>query len=147
VLARLHSLAAASLVIDPEMLGRPSDVPGVAERLDTLATVLAETSAPAVVVGAIVHGEIMALDAFPPVSGIVARAAERLTLIELGLDPKSLVSIEVGHRELPAEYESTLVAYRDGGPDGVALWIGHCADSVVLGARETTAICEAIARG
>ena len=79
-----------------------------------------------------VHAEILALDAFPPVSGIVARAAERLTLIELGLDPKSLVIIEVGHRELRPEYESTLAAYQEGSRDGLSLWIGHCADAVVV---------------
>jgi hypothetical protein len=144
-LARLHAVAAVNLAPD-ELLGRPSDVVGVAERLDTLAGALAETSAPAIVVAAVVHAEILALDAFPPVSGIVARAAARLTLIELGLDPKSLVIIEVGHRELRPEYESTLAAYQEGSRDGLSLWIGHCADAVVVGARETTAICEAMAR-
>ena len=146
-LARLHAVAAVDLITDPDLLGRPSDVPGVADRLDTLAGVLSETSAPALVVAAVVQGEISALDAFPPVSGIVARAAERLTLIDLGLDPKSLVTFEVGHWELRPEFESTLTAYQDGSRDGLSLWIGHCADAIVVGARETTAICEAIARG
>ena len=76
-----------------------------------------------------------------------ARAAERLTLIDLGLDPKSLVTFEVGHLELRPEFESTLTAYQDGSRDGLSVWIGHCADAIVVGARETTAICEAIARG
>jgi len=146
-LARLHAVAAVDLISDPELLGRPAEVPGVAERLDTLAGVLSETSAPAMVVAAVVQGEILALDAFPPVSGIVARAAERLTLIDLGLDPKSLVTFEVGHWELRPEFESTLTAYQDGSRDGLSVWIGHCADAIVVGARETTAICEAIARG
>lgn len=35
-LARLHLLAAADLVDDPEQLGRPRSAPGVAERLDGL---------------------------------------------------------------------------------------------------------------
>lgn len=146
VLARLHAVAAVGLVAESHDLGRPSDVPGVAERLDTLADVLAETSAPAVVVAGTVHGEILALDAFPPVSGIVARAAARITLIDRGLDPKSLVTLEAGHRELIDAYEAALPAYRTGTPDGLAQWFGHCADAVVLGARETTAICEAIVR-
>ncbi len=88
-LARLHALAAADLV-DESRLGRPSA--GTA-RIDTLVEVLAATSAPAVVVAAVVHGELLSLDAFAPVSGVVARVAVRLTLIERGLDPKSLVVV------------------------------------------------------
>ena len=143
-LARLHALAAADLMAAEE-LGRPR--PGTAERLDTLAHVLAETQAPAVVVAAIVHGELLGLDAFVPVSGVVARAAARLTLVERGLDPKSLVVVEAGHRELRADYDAALAAYRAGTPDGIATWIAHCADALVAGALETTAICEAILRG
>jgi hypothetical protein len=139
-------LAAADLVGD-ELLGRPSAADGVAQRLDALAGVLAVTKAPAVVVAAVVHGELLSLDAFPPVSGVVARVAVRLTLIERGLDPKSLVVVEAGHRELRDDYAAALDAYRGGTPAGVALWVRHCADAVVAGALEATAICEAIARG
>ncbi|HVV53645.1 MAG TPA: oxidoreductase, partial [Polyangia bacterium] len=143
-LARLHALAAADLT-GPEELGRPR--PGTAKRLDTLAGVLAATSAPAVVVAGIVHGELLGLDAFAPASGLVARAAVRLTLVERGLDPKSLVVVEAGHRELRADYDAALAGYRAGTPEGIAGWLVHCADAVVEGAREATAICEALARG
>ena len=91
----------------------------MAYRLDTLADVLAGTQAPAVVVAAIVQAEILSLDAFAPASGVVARAAARLTLIQRGLDPKSLVVIEVGHLELVAESSSALAGYRAGEPAGV----------------------------
>jgi hypothetical protein len=143
-LARLHALAAADLVSADE-LGRPSA--GTAERMDTLAAVLAATDAPAVVVAGIVHGELLGLDAFAPVSGIVALAAVRLTLVHRGLDPKSLVVVEVGHRELGAGYAEALAAYRTGTPDGIGRWLVHCADAVVVGAREGVAICEAMSRG
>ena len=139
-LARLHALAAADL-IDADDLGRPS---GDTQRLDTLVEVLASTSAPAVMVAAIVHGELLSLDLFAPVSGIVARVATRLTLVERGLDPKSLVVVEAGHRELRDEYVAALAAYQDG---DLARWLRHCADAVAAGAREATAICEAILRG
>jgi hypothetical protein len=144
-MARLHALAAADLVDDSDRLGRPA--PGAAPRLDTLAAVLAATTAPSIVVAAIVHGELLGLDAFAPASGVVARAAVRLTLVETGLDPKSLVVVEAGHRELRAEYDAALAAYRTGTPDGIATWVVHCADALVAGALESTAICEAIARG
>ena len=138
-LARLHTLAGAD-VLDAGALGRPT---GDTRRLDTLVDVLGMTSAPAVVVAAVVHGELLSLDMFAPVSGIVARVAERLTLVERGLDPKSLVVLDVGHRELRAEYDAALRAYVDG---DVARWLRHCADAVVVGAREATAICEAMLR-
>jgi hypothetical protein len=144
-LARLHVLAAADRTTDPDLLGRPAE--GTAARLDTLASVLATTSVPALVVAAIVHAEVLSLDAFPPTSGVVARAAVRLTLIERGLDPRSIVVVEAGHRELGSAYADALTAYRGGTPEGIARWIGHCADAVVAGARESTAICEAILRG
>jgi hypothetical protein len=143
-LARLHALAAADLA-PPDELGQPR--PGTAERLDLLTQVLALTSAPAVVVAGIVHGEILGLDAFAPVSGIVARTAVRLTLIDRGLDPKSLVVIEAGHRDLGEAYVDASHAYQSGTQPGIARWLVHCADAVVAGARETTAICEALLRG
>jgi len=145
VLARLHALAAADLVPDPDALGRPA--PGTAERLDTLTRVLGVTSAPAVVVAGIVHGEVLALDAFPPASGLVARAAARLVLVDRGLDPKSLVVLEAGHRELRTDYATALAAYRSGTPEGVGRWLVHCCAAAVAGAQEATAICQALARG
>ena len=145
VLARLHALAAADVVADRDALGRP--VAGAAERLDVLASVLAATSAPASVVAAIVQGEVLALDAFAPVSGLVARTAVRLTLIERGLDPKSLVVVEAGELESRGAAAEALAGYRTGTPDGIARWLVHCAQAIVAGAREATAICEAMARG
>ena len=163
-LARLHVLAASELVADSDALGRPR-APGapyddpldlgpapepveVAARLDGLARVLtAGTSAPAVVVAAVVHGELMALRPFGTADGLVARAAARLVLVDRGLDPKAVSAPEVGHAELHHEYEEALRAYVSGGREGVATWIAHCAHAVALGAREGLAVCEAIKRG
>ncbi len=146
VLARLHALAAADLVEASE-LGRPRPDREVAHRLDVLADVLAVTSAPAVVVSAIVQAELISLDAFAPASGVVARGAARLTLISRGLDPKSLVAFEVGHHELAEAEEDALEAYATGTPVGVVAWITHCAAALQLGVRESLAICEALQRG
>jgi hypothetical protein len=146
-LARLHALAAADVVEDHDRLGRPNPAAEVAGRLDTLAGVLAATSAPAAVVAGVVHGEVLSLDAFAPSSGVVARTAVRLTLVDRGLDPKSLVVIEAGHRELRAQYVAALAEYRTGTPEGVAHWLTHCCEAIVVGSRETTAICEALGRG
>ena len=167
-LARLHVLAAADVVPDTDALGRPRPVGAavedpmhlgpppepleVAARLDGLARVLTGgTSAPAVVVAAVVHGELMALRAFGTADGLVARAASRLVLVDRGLDPKAVSAPEVGHLELgdghgTAAYGQALQAYVAGGPDGVAAWIVHCARAIALGAREGLAVCEAIRR-
>lgn len=167
-LARLHVLAASELVPDSDALGRPRPVGApyddpldlgpapdpveVAARLDGLARVLTGgTSAPAVIVAGVVHGELMALRAFGTADGLVARAAARLVLVDRGLDPKAVSAPEVGHAELQhqnhGEYGDALRAYVAGGEQGVARWLVHCAHAVALGAREGLAVCEAIKRG
>lgn len=160
VLARLHTVAAAGLVPEAD-LGRPrgggqvSDPLGLgaapegeelAVRMEGLVKLLmSPTKAPALVLAAIVHAELAVLRPFGTADGVVARTAERLTLVEHGLDPKSLAAVEVGHLELP--YADGLRSYLSGTGEGVAAWVRQCASATVLGVRETTAICEALQRG
>lgn len=155
--ARLHLVAAAD-VCPAEELGRPrttssgQQLPAheVTARLDGLGALLAaRTTAPAVVVAAIVHAELLAIAPFTWGNGIVARAASRLVLLTRGLDPKGLAVPEVGHLELGGRttYAEMLDAYRSGSAQGVAAWVVHCAGAVALGAREGLAICEALERG
>lgn len=143
VLAHLHALAARGFE-DDECLGRPrsdSDVvdalhlgelPGpteVAERLVGLAEVLASpTRAPAVLVAAIAHGELLALRPFRWGSGLIARASVRLVLASRGVDPDLLSCPEAGMLSLGrTSYVASLRAYRSGEPAGVAEWIAwHC---------------------
>lgn len=164
-LARLHLVAAGGAVADetvgrPRLAGEPVDgeelnslpVPDSAEvaaRLEGLAgLLLAGTEAPALVVAAVVHGELLALRPFGSYNGPVARAAQRIVLVGSGLDPKSICPAEVGHAEVGrAGYLQALEAYAAGTPEGMAFWIGHCAEAVGLGARESTAVCEALQRG
>lgn len=145
-LARWHVLAASDAA-PAEDLGRPRE--GAAVRLRPLvAAVTARTDAPAVVVSAVVHGELLAVAPFTWGSGIVARAAARAVLVDRGLDPKALSVPEAGHLELGREaYDAALGGYREGGPDGVAGWVVHCAEAVVLGAREGIAVATALERG
>ncbi|RVX46485.1 hypothetical protein EDD27_9374 [Nonomuraea polychroma] len=160
VLARLHTVAAAGLAPqaalgrpraedeapDPLGLGPAPDAKETAVRMDGLMDLLERpTKAPAIVLAAVVHAELAVLRPFGSADGVVARAAERLTLVEYGLDPKSLVAVEVGHVELP--YAEGLRAYLSGTPEGVGQWVQQCASAVSLGVRETTAICEAMQRG
>lgn len=147
VLARLHVLAAADVVSDPALLGRPSADPVVVQRLGVLSETVARTRAPAVVVAAVALGEILGLSAFSPSSVVVAFGAARLTLVEFGLDPKSLAVLEVGAVEQRAALPGALDGYRSGSVDGLCAWVEHVARLVVLGSQEAAAICAALERG
>jgi hypothetical protein len=146
VLARLHVLAAADLVGIGD-LGRPA--PHAGPRLSGLfSLVTGPTSAPAVVVAALVHGELAALAPFGTADGIVARAAARLTGITRGLDPKAVSVPEVGFAELGRQaYDHALAGYASGTSTGVAGWLVHCARATEHGALEGLAICESLLRG
>jgi hypothetical protein len=146
VLARLHVLAAADLA-DAAGLGRPA--PHAGPRLSgLLSLVTGGTAAPAVVVAALVHGELAALRPFGSSDGVVARAAARLTGITRGLDPKAVSVPEVGFAELGRDaYADALAGYASGEPDGVAGWLVHCCRATEHGAVEGLAICESLLRG
>lgn len=166
VLARLHLVAAGGAGIADELVGRPRlagesvdeplvdlPLPGADEvtgRLEGLSQLIIAggAAAPALVTAAVVHGELLALRPFGSHNGLVARTAERIVLINSGLDPKSVCPAEVGHAELGQEaYLAALAGYVSGTPDGVAAWIVHCGRAAELGARESTAVCEALQRG
>jgi hypothetical protein len=146
VLARLHVLAATDLA-GPEELGRPA--PHAGPRLSGLFSLITgPTSAPAVLVAALVHGEIAAMAPFGTADGVVARAAGRLTGIARGLDVKAVSVPEVGFAELGRDaYGAALAGYASGDPDGVAGWLVHCCRATEHGALEGLAICESLLRG
>jgi hypothetical protein len=146
VLARLHVLAAADLA-DRAELGRPA--PHAGPRLAGLfGLVKLETAAPAVLLAALVHGELAAMAPFGTADGVVARAAARLTGITRGLDPKAVSVPEVGFVELGREaYGQALAGYASGDAEGLAGWLVHCCRATEHGALEGFAIAEAILRG
>jgi hypothetical protein len=146
-LARLHVLAAADLPgVGDDDLGRPRRDPGVGERLDALAgLVTGGTSVPAPVLVAVVHGELLALAPFPTATGVVARAAARLTAVGTGLDPRGLAVPEVGHYRAADEYRAAAAAFATGQAEGLSRWFAHCAQAWQVGAREGLGIAEAAA--
>ncbi|MEV1287737.1 oxidoreductase [Micromonospora sp. NPDC049679] len=140
VLAKLHVLAARGVVPD-DVLGRPSADVGVAARIDGLATLIAGgTGVSPLVLAAVVHGELLALRPFPGPSGVVARAAARLTLLSTGFDPRGLLAVDVGHQEREPEYLGAAGAYATGTPDGVRSWLRHYAAAIEVGADQLTTI-------
>ncbi len=133
-IARLHTVAAKGLLPDDD-LGRPRDG-AAAGRLRDLAGLLAgETSAPALVVAAVAHAEIVAAAPFASHNGVVARAVERLLLVARGVDAKSLVVPEAGHLALRREYESNLRGYATGGTAGVHSWLLYAAEAFAAAAE------------
>jgi hypothetical protein len=128
VFARLHSLTGGASA------GRPVSSEA-SKRLQSLSQTLLRTSAPALLVAALVHADLVTAAPFADHNGIVARAAERLVLVARGVDPASLVVPEAGHLALRAEYESNLRAYRDGGTNGLHAWLLYSAEAQTKGAE------------
>jgi hypothetical protein len=134
VLARLHAVAAKGALTEGR-LGRPRD-DEAAQRLGALSALLtAPTTAPALLVAAVVHADLASAAPFGSHNGLVARAAERLVLVSRGVDEKSLVVPEAGHLALRAAYESNLRGYRDGGAAGVHAWLLYAAEAFAAGAE------------
>jgi hypothetical protein len=148
-LARLHVLAAADLdaPLAPGGRGEPGRPVRGTERLALLAElVTGATAAPAPVLVAVVHGELLALQPFPSANGVVARAAARLAAISSGLDPRGLAVPEVGHLRAAAAYRDAARGFAAGTPDGLGAWIRQCCDQWVAGAREARSIADARAK-
>jgi len=151
VLAHLHTLVATGFC-ETDQLGRPrndgsaddplllGDLPApanVATRLALLAEVLTTpTTAPALVVAAVAHGELAVLRPFRWGSGLLSRAVVRLVLADRGVDP-SLFSIpEHGFMELGRTgYVRALRAYSSGTPVGMSEYLVWHATAIAAGAR------------
>ena len=134
-LARAHGVVARGVVPDHE-LGKISSEPGAAARMNSLAELLTrDTSAPAIVVGAVAHAEIAVVAPFGEASGLIARTAEHLVLIAAGLDPYGVIVVEAGHAENAARYSAGLDGYAEGSITGVKSWLLRCAAAVARGAE------------
>lgn len=128
-LARLHMLAAG------RDGGRPRDAASAA-RLRALAElVTAPSSAPALVLAAVVHADLAVAAPFASYNGVVARAAERMVLAAKGVDAKSLVVPEAGHLRLAGAYAANLRRFADeaDGRSGVHAWLLYAAEAYAAG--------------
>jgi hypothetical protein len=123
-------------VVDALHLGAATPWGEVSDRLVGLADVLTrETEAPALLVAAIVHGELLAVQPFRWGSGLIARASVRLVLASRGVDPDLLSCPEAGMLSLGrTSYVAAQRAYREATPEGVAAWIRWNSSAVGFGA-------------
>ncbi|MCW2811340.1 MAG: hypothetical protein JWP61_1798 [Friedmanniella sp.] len=136
VLARSHTLLARGVASD-DQLGRTS-LPEAGEgRLGGLLQLLVgSTAAPSLLLAAVAHAEVASVRPFGDASGLVARAVERLVLVQAGIDPQAVVAVETGHLASGAAYRARLADYQSGTAAGVGAWIRHCADAVTYGAEQ-----------
>ncbi len=146
-LARLHALAAADLAA-PDRLGRPRSDADVGRRLELLGDIVAGgTGAPAPVVAAVAHGELLTLEPFGVADGIVARAASRLVATSTGLDPHNLGVPEVSWMRRAPAYRDGIAGFASGTAEGVGSWVILCCGALEAGAREAMSIADAAAAG
>lgn len=163
-LARVHAAAAGHLLPESQVgrprqdgeisrefsdLGPSPDEAVVRQRLSgVVELLLCDKDSPAVVVAALVHAEIATVRPFVRGNGLVARAMERAIIQVSGLDPTGVAVVELGHGAGGgAAYLGALAAYGTGSPQGVALWIRHCAGAIVAGAGEGGRIADAVLAG
>ncbi|EHB57676.1 hypothetical protein MycrhDRAFT_0111 [Mycolicibacterium rhodesiae JS60] len=145
-LARLHALAAADLM-NQDMLGRPRQDPEVAARLDLVTRlVTGASSAPAPVLAAVAHGELLTLAPFGAGDGVVARAVSRLVTMATGLDPHGLGVPEVFWMRRSQDYQTSARAFATGTPEAVGAWVLMCCQALEDGAREAMSIAEAASK-
>jgi len=163
-LARLH-VAAAGGLSGTDGVGRPrvegqdcrelveiGQAPGAREAGERMRVVVdlvaARTDESVVLLASIAHAEIACARPFERANAVVGRALERALLIDGGVDPTGVAVPEWGHgRSGAVDYLGALAAYTTGTPDGVRLWLIHCAEAVSAGAQEGGRICDAVLAG
>lgn len=166
LLASLHTASSAGLLPDGQ-LGRPRSqgervsgeevlgpAPGLPEVRDRLRMVhelvraVPDGGAPILLMAAVVHAEVAVARPFVEGNGVVARALERVLVRVGGLDPTGVAVPEVGHSDRAGtDYRGALAAYASGDPDGVRLWLIHCAEALVRAAAEGTRVADAVRAG
>lgn len=152
-LAKMHTLVALAVTgqdvgrprtaepEDPLRIGTAPVADAVAPRLADLARRLTRpTQAPALVVAAIVHAELMTMQPFTYGSGLVARAADRLVLSARGLDPDNWSVPEAGLQEQGRpSYARALRGYAAGDVVG---WVGFYCAAMAAGTGDLAALVQ-----
>jgi hypothetical protein len=161
LLSRLHGAAGAGWLPDAAV-GRlrtddaPQDLRGLgpaptgpesAARIALLGRIARDSRASALVVAAVVHGELLAVRPFAAGNGIVARGVSRLLVTARGLDPTGSVVPEAVWAEAPNAYLGAAAGFATGNPEGVGAWVRACAEAVVTGAEAARDVADAVVAG
>lgn len=150
VLAELHAIASQGFtsgeqrgrprsgdeVRDPLNMGLLPPASVISPRMTGLAAVITTSTSPALLIAAIVHGELSALRPFEIGSGLVARASIRLVMASKGIDPSLFTIPEHGMFELgrPA-YVNAIREYSAGTAEGINAYVTWFATALAMGAK------------
>lgn len=166
LLAALHTAATAGLLPE-DQVGRPRSSDGCPEAVEVLGVAPAVEESlqrlrlvhelvaavpggrvPVLVLSAVVHAEIAVARPFVAGNAVVARALDRVLVRVGGLDPTGVAVPEAGHADRAGtDYRGALAAYAEGGPEGVRLWLIHCAHAVGRAAEEGARVADAVLAG
>lgn len=102
---------------------------------------------PAVVLGAVVLGEMLVLRPFHAHNAVVGRALLRHVLTREAVDPVGVIVPEVAWADAPMPHVATAARFATGDPAGVAVWVTYVAAAIVRGAAEGTSIADAVVAG
>ncbi|WP_246783764.1 Fic family protein [Cellulomonas persica] len=133
--------------LDQRGLGPAPTGREVAARIDLLARTVATTNAPALVVAALVHAEVLAVRPFVAGNGLVARLVARVLATSGGLDPTGSVLPELTWADAPQPYVAGVAGYSTGEPERVAAWFTSYASAVVAGAAAARTVADAVLAG
>lgn len=123
--------------------GRPR--PSTDARLQLLSRFIAGgTKVSSVVLSAVIHGELVALEPFADANGVTARACSRLATMAGGLDPRGLGVPEVWWNRHREEYRVKARGFAEGIQEGVAAWIIFHAEGLAEGSLEAKSIADAM---
>ena len=128
-------------------LGEAPPASAVAARIALLGEVIDGSRAPALVVAAVAHGELLVLRPFQAGNGTVARALFRLLLTRGGLDPTGCVLADEVWASAPNPYLGAAARLATGTSDGAAVWLRTCADAVASGAVRAVTVADAVRSG
>lgn len=143
--AGMH-LAAAHGLVDDSALGRPR--PEALARLQSLAGLISSrTPAPALVIAALAHAELLTQEPFESSGAVMARALSRAIVVGRGLDPMGAAVPEWVWAEDPLGYRDEAIGYASLGQDGVAGWLYFVARTTTLGAERGMQLADAVLSG
>ena len=142
-----RALAALHLIASSELDGQERGTPRAAvstERLIALNEVLS-SDGPSVVIAALLIAEVESMELFSRCNTEVALVAARAILIERGIDPDGIASLERGIALLGIpSYRLALRRYEEGTSESLVSWMAYIAKAIEVGAQSAFEIADAI---
>lgn len=140
-LAALHLIASSEGSSHERGLPRP-EIP--ADRLIALNEILV-SDGPSVVIAALLIAEVESMPLFSNCNTEVALVAARALLIERGIDPDGIASLERGVALLGIpSYRLALQSYEEGTSASLVAWLTYVSKAIEVGAQSAFEVAEVI---